>query len=153
MFRQEPHSPVNGSFHSRKSIYDTELMRILCNWLTRGGWSVTGQWHLKTPDGRHEYSNAVLRKGQNTPIVLEFVATADAKVMRARIEKTMGLVSADAGWVFHLTCEVSVAPTWQTRDELRRGVNVIHVSHKEDFRKITLYSKDVERQTRDIGLS
>ena len=153
--------PVNGSYHSqvpRESIYDTELMRILCNWLRRGGWSVTGRWHLKTPDGKHKYSDAVLQKGEHSPIVLEFVATADAKTIRAHIEKTpgyMGLLSADEGWVIHFTCEDGFTPTWQTPDELSRGVNVIHVSHREAFKKITLhiYSKDAEKQTRDICLS
>ena len=152
--------PVNGSRHTqvpRESIYVTELKRILCHWLSRGRWSVIGQWHSKTPDGKHKFSDAVLHKDGNTPIVLEFVATADAKVMRAHVEKTPGymdLHSADEGWVIHFTCEDGFTPTWQTRDELRRGVNVIHVSHREDFRNVTLhiYSKDAEKQTRDICL-
>jgi hypothetical protein len=87
------------------------------------------------------FSDAVLHKRGNntTPIVLGFVATADAKVMRAHIEKTPGyhmdLHSADEGWVIHFTCEDGFSPLWQTRDELRRGVNVIHVSYRGRLQK------------------
>ena len=51
---------VDGSLYAqipRESVYDTELMRILSNWLqSRHGWTVTGQWHLKNPFGRYKYT-------------------------------------------------------------------------------------------------
>jgi len=38
-----------------ESVYDTELMRIFCNWLKQYGWSVsTGH------EGLHQYSDIVL---------------------------------------------------------------------------------------------
>jgi len=44
---------VKGSLRMqvpRESVYDTELMRILCNWLLPSGWSVIGQLHMTTDD-------------------------------------------------------------------------------------------------------
>ncbi len=57
----------------------------------------------------------------------------------------MTLVSAVEGWVIHFICaDQFMIPTWQTDAELSHGINVIHVSHKEDFTNVTLhvYSSD-----------
>jgi len=51
-FRSYKVSPVKvgGASRTRESVYDTELMGILSNWLQGNyGWSVTGQWHLRNP--------------------------------------------------------------------------------------------------------
>jgi len=142
-----------GAQVPRESVYNTELMRILCNWLTTsGGWSVTGQWHTRTANGGHKYSDVVLQDGSNKRVVFELVATADSKSIKAHIDKTpeyMKRLSTTEGWVIHFTCEDRFAPTWQSAAQLRDdGVNVIHVTHKEDFTKITLhvYSKDVKKK-------
>ena len=86
--------PVNGSAHTqvpRESVYDMETLRILRNWLDKAMRTVTGQWHVKTPDGRHKYHDAVLTKDEKV-IVLKFVATANEKVLREHIERTPGYI-------------------------------------------------------------
>jgi len=151
---------VNGSPRTRvprASVYDTELMRILCNWLLGAGWSITGQWHMTTNDGKHKYSDIVMQRKNHAPVVLGLLATGDAKFVKEHIKKTpeyMALVSAVEGWVIHFTCEDSFTPTWQTSAELVCGVNIIHVSHKEDFTNIKfhIYSHGVEKREFELQI-
>jgi hypothetical protein len=137
----------SGIHVPRESVYDTELMRILCNWLKTCGWSVIGQRHTKTANGKHSYSDIVLEKDR-IRIVLELLATGDAAFMKSHIQKPpeyVALHSAVEGWVIHFTCEDPFTPI---RPEPSCGVNVIYVSHKEDFENITLhiYSKDTQEE-------
>ena len=54
---------------SKKCLqYDTELMRILCNWL-QNDWTVTGQWHLQTNLKEHKFSDIVI-KSKNDDLVI-----------------------------------------------------------------------------------
>lgn len=129
----------------RESVYDTELIRILCNWLRKTDeWSVTTQW-LPTMDKIGEFFNVVVlqKKGDNKPIILDILATEDPKSLRVHIEKipeSMALVSAVEGWVIHFICaDHFTIPTWQTDAELNRGINVIHVSHNKDFTNVTFH--------------
>jgi hypothetical protein len=88
-------------------------MRILCNWLKTCGWSVIGQRHTKTANGKHRYSDIVLEK-DGIRIVLELSATGDAAFMKSHIKKTpecVALHSAVEGWVIHFTCEDPFTPT------------------------------------------
>lgn len=134
--------PVDGHRKTavpRESVYDTELMRILTNWLRISGWSVTGQ-HTITVDGRHKYSDIVLRKRDNEPIVLELLATGEESFIKDHIDKTptyMNTLSAVEGWVIHFTCEDNFIPVWQTSAQRQRGVNVVHVIHGKDFKNVT----------------
>ena len=143
---------VNGSLRAqvpRESVYDTEMLRILCNWLRTSGWSVTGQLHMNTDDQRHQYSDIVIQSPDDKPIFFELVATSDPSFLKAHIEKTpehMTLSSAVEGWVVHFTCEDSFIPTWQTDAELSGGVNVIHISHTEDFTNLKLYIRSKNRK-------
>ena len=78
--------PIHGSsgIHvPRESVYDTELMRILYNWLKTCGWSVIGQRHTQTANGKHRYSDIVLEK-DGIRIVLELLATGDAAFMKSK---------------------------------------------------------------------
>lgn len=131
--------PVNGCRKTavpRESVYDTELMRILTNWLyiSESGWSVT-----ITDDERHKYSDIVLRKRDNEPIILELLATEEESFIKYRIDKIptyMNTLSAVEGWVIHFTCEDNFTPVWQN-SQRRRGVNVVHVIHGKDFKNVT----------------
>lgn len=139
---------VGGISHisvPRESVYDTELVRILSNWLQNTyGWTVTGQWHLQTTLGKHKYTDIVLQKDKNPPIVLELLATGDPNFVRSHIEKTpryKALLSAGEAWVIHFTCEEDYHPIWQSDAELDEGVNVVHFSHDLEFRRIWMWAR------------
>jgi hypothetical protein len=128
----------------RESVYDTELMRILSNWLLLHDWTVTGQWHLQTTHGKHKYTDIVLQKDQHPPIVLELLATGDQSFVRSHIEKTPGykaLLSADEAWIVHFTCEDDYHPVWQSDAELDEGVNVVHFSHDLEFTRVWMNAR------------
>jgi hypothetical protein len=133
---------VLGDHVPRESVYDTELMRILSNWLRgRDGLRVTGQWHLKTDAKKH---NIVIKDEENPPIVLELLATGDPAFVASHIQKTpeyMELLSANEAWVVHLTCEQDYCPIWQSDADLSRGINVVHFVHDLEFRKVVMSAR------------
>jgi hypothetical protein len=139
---------IPDSHVPRESVYDTELMRILSNWLrSRYDWTVTGQWHLHT-DTKHKYSDIVIKKKDNPTVVLELLATGDASFVRSRIQKTpeyMALLLANEGWVVHFTCEQNYRPIWQSDKELLDGVNVVHFAHDLDFTNILMDARWKDR--------
>ena len=126
----------------RESVYDTELMRILSNWLrNRYDWTVIGQWHLRTHVEKHKYSDIVIKKTDEPTIVLELLATGDASFVRSHIQKTpeyMALLSGNEAWVVHFTCEHDYRPIWQTDEELLGGINVVHFAHDLDFTNVVM---------------
>jgi hypothetical protein len=126
----------------RESVYDTELIRLFSNWLNEiNGWTVTGQWHLQTTHQHHKYTDIVLQKNDNPPIVLELVATGDVTFVQSHIEKIpeyMALLSAREAWVVHFTCEDNYNPIWQSTSELNKGVNVVHFIHDLAFTKVLM---------------
>ena len=126
----------------RESIYDTELMRILSNWLrTHHGWTVTGQWHLKTALWKHDI---ILRKDDNPPTILGLLATGDRNFVNLHIKKTneyMALLKANEAWVIHFTCEDNYDPVWQSDTELDQGVNVVHFCHNLEFTKVLMMAR------------
>ena len=77
--------PSHGLHVPRESVYDTELMRILANWLRKYEWSVNGQWHLEDGSKKHKYSDIVLKKDNRT-IVLELLATGDRIAVESHIQ-------------------------------------------------------------------
>jgi len=89
-YKSSKAAKVDGSPYAqvpRESVYDTELMRVLSNWLQRHhGWTVTGQWHLKNPFGKHKYTDIVLQKTET--ILLELLATGDDAFLNSHIDKT-----------------------------------------------------------------
>ncbi len=144
-FRSYKVSPVKVGGASRthvprESVYDTELMGILSNWLQGNyGWSVTGQWHLRNPSEKHKFSDIVLKKNQT--IVLELLATGSRSFIHSHIEKTpeyMSLLSADEAWVVHFTCEDNFDPFWQSDTD---GVNVVHFSHDINFTRVLMNAR------------
>ncbi len=95
----------------RESVYDTELMRILTNWLFNYDWKVHGQWHLA--DGtKHKHSDIVLKKNART-VVLELLATGEPNSVESHIRRTpeySALLSANEAWVVHFTRQDDYQP-------------------------------------------
>ncbi len=82
---KRPKVKVRGSDGvPRESVYDTELMRILADWLRKYEWTVHCQWHLEDDSKRDKYSDIVLKKGSRT-IVLELLATGEPSSVRSHI--------------------------------------------------------------------
>jgi hypothetical protein len=133
----------------RESVYDTELMRILSNWLRhRYNWTVTGQWHLQTHMKNHKYSDIVIKRKDDPTIVLELLATGDTSFVRSHIQKTpeyMALLSTKEAWVVHFTCERDYHPIWQSDVELSGGVNVVHFAHDLDFTNVVMSTRWKDR--------
>jgi hypothetical protein len=142
----------------RESVYDTELVRILTNWLRyRYGWTVTSQWHLLTQDGRNKCSNITLKKGDES-VVPELLATEDRSFVQSRIEKLpeyMAFHSVDQAWVVHFTCECDYDPVWQSQEQLQNRLNVVHFLHNHAFSSVRVRARwvtdagvqeDLERQ-------
>ncbi len=159
-FRSYKVSPVKVGRASRthvprESVYDTELMGILSNWLQGNyGWSVTGQWHLRNPSSKHKFSDIVLKKGDSM-IALELLATGNRAFIQSHIEKTpeyMSLLSADEAWVVHFTCEDDFYPSWQSDTNLGGGVNVVHFSHDLNFTRVLMNArfKDMAGDVKEI---
>ena len=158
---------VNGSRNGqvpRESVYDTELMRILSNWLqTHYGWTVTGQRHLKNPFGKHKYTDIVLDKPGNPTVVLDLVATGDEQSVNSHINKTpeyMQLLKAQMAWIIHFTREDQYVPVWQSDDILNKGVNLVHIWHNPEFTTVRMIAnwkdytgiKHFDRQWQEISL-
>jgi hypothetical protein len=113
----------------RESVYNTELTRILSNWLQGlNWWTVTGQWHLRNDLKEHEYSDIVIKKPKYRTVVLELLATGDRHSVQSHIEKTpeyMALLSADEAWVVHFTCQDPYPPVWESP----AGLGMWFISH------------------------
>jgi hypothetical protein len=129
----------------RESVYDTELMRILTNWLQMcHGWSVMGQQHLKTRFGKHKYTDIVLKKDGYPTIVVEVVVTGDDEFVSSHIDKTpeyMELLRAQKAWIVHFTREDDFVPVWQSEDILNEGVNLVHIWHNAEFTNLKMIAK------------
>jgi hypothetical protein len=96
-----------------ESIYDTELMRLLVNWLVRrGNFLVSGQVHLVMENpgtcDTHQYCDIVVTKPMKKPIVLELVTSETGKVVEEhiiRVSSYKDILDAENAWVIHFTCE------------------------------------------------
>ena len=70
----------------RESVYDTELLGILSNWLrVSHRWSVMGQWHVRTLSDKHKCTDIILDKDRHM-IVLELLATRNETFIQSHIE-------------------------------------------------------------------
>lgn len=144
-------------FVPRESVYDTELMRILSNWLSEFYWAVIGQWHLKD-NGSHKYSDIVLKKGGKT-IVLELLATGEPSSVTSHIQKTPGYaallsanVSANEAWVIRFTRQANYQPIWQSDADLSKNINVVHFAHDLEFTNVVMSArwKDCAGETQEV---
>ncbi|KAM6499476.1 hypothetical protein JOM56_004984 [Amanita muscaria] len=141
---KRPKVKVSGSDGvPRESVYDTELMRILANWLRKYEWTVNGQWHLEDDLKRHKYSDIVLKKDSRT-IVLELLATGEPSSVRSHIQKTpvhAALLSANEAWVVHFTRQVDYQPIWQSDTDLSKNINVVHFAHDLEFTNVVMSAR------------
>ncbi|CAI2201064.1 18814_t:CDS:1, partial [Funneliformis geosporum] len=126
----------------RESVYDSELSRILTNWLVKkSGFNVIGQWHLDT----HTYSDIVITTDSQI-IVLELLATATKKDLDEhfkRILKYAEQLSADDIWIVHFTCEDGYATQklhWPSDDR----INVIHFFHDQMLVNVLMNARYVD---------
>ncbi len=127
-----------------ESVYDTELMRILTNWLTgMGNFTITGQPHFKTHHGEDKYPDILVSKLGYPTVVLELIATGDFKTIKHHITKMYDykeLSSSMKGWIIHFTCEDNYLehPCWQTDAQLNEGINMVHFWHDANFTTVQM---------------
>ena len=132
-------STSHGFDVPRESVYDTELIRILANWLRKLSWSVVGQWHLENNLRKRKYSDIVLKKDSHT-IVLELLATGEPSIVESHIRKTpeyAELLSADEAWVVHFTRQEDYDPMWLSDV----NVNVVHFAHDPGFTNVVMSTR------------
>ena len=68
----------------RESVYDSEMIRILSNWLQQERYKVTGQWHYLIGND-YKYSDIVINGGSK--LVVELLATEDSRSIREHIKE------------------------------------------------------------------
>ncbi|RPB01778.1 hypothetical protein L873DRAFT_1842228 [Choiromyces venosus 120613-1] len=130
----------------RESVYNSELFRILRNWLvTRGKFKVFGQCHLHI-ENSHTYSDIVIMKPGLPTVVLKLVATENAIEIERLLNKTLrykNLHSVGEAWVIHFTCEddYSKNPHWQSDELLRKGVFLMHLWHNLEFTEVRMSAR------------
>ncbi|PKC14323.1 hypothetical protein RhiirA5_371546 [Rhizophagus irregularis] len=107
---------VDGYLHTkvpRESVYDTELYRILVNWIVNEcNFVVTGQHHLidhvdNDEKGKHYYSDITIMSEDQT-VVLELLASATKNELNEHFERILNyaeMLSANDIWIVNFTCE------------------------------------------------
>ncbi|KAF9895533.1 hypothetical protein BX616_009472, partial [Lobosporangium transversale] len=140
---------VMGDYNAsvpRESVYDTELMRVLTNWLNKTKkYEIIGQWHLRERED-HKYSDIVIKKAGKPTVVIELLATGNQTSIKDHISKTLTykrLLPAEEAWVVHFTCEDDYFkhPYWQTDAELDQGVNLVHFWHDRSFDTVRMNAR------------
>jgi hypothetical protein len=130
----------------KESVYDTELIRILVNWIAKqAGFQVTGQWHLiEYHADKHTYSNIVIKTPKQT-IVLELLATATKKELDEHFVKVLDYaekLSANEMWIVHFTCEDYTTPYWPSNRKFDK-INVVHFFHDQMFKNVQMNVRSV----------
>ncbi|KAF9992615.1 hypothetical protein BGZ79_002856 [Entomortierella chlamydospora] len=123
----------------RESVYDSELLRILANWLSsQNGYEVIGQYNIGGV-----FCDIVIRQGGDA-VALELVVTETTQVVQAHIDKTVNykeLLGANEGWVIHFTKEDNYLkdhPVWPAQEMLDNDIFIIHIWHNHDFTQVRL---------------
>jgi len=139
----------------RESVYNTELMRILTNWLTnKEFYKIDDQWHLfDIETDVHKYNDIVISKGDKYMVLLELLATGDNASIRSHINKTFlykKLLSKDhtpvkEAWIIHFTREDKYRnfedPFWQSDDMMNQGVYLVHFWHNKEFTDVRMSAR------------
>ncbi|KAF0519593.1 transcriptional regulator [Gigaspora margarita] len=136
----------------REGIYDSELNRVLINWLAiNNGIQVTGQWHLieshTNEKDEHTYSDIVITTKRQI-IVLEILATASESDLNNHFEIVLAYANklfADDIWIVHFTCEDRYSATheklqWPSDSR----INVIHCYHNEMLKDVLMNIRYVD---------
>jgi hypothetical protein len=138
-----------GILVPQESVYDTELNRILINWIAKQiGSEVTGQWHIVEhctgKKDKHTYSDIVIKTLKQT-IVLELLATATEKELDGHFVKVLDYaeeLSANEMWIVHFTCEDYITPYWPS-DRKFDKINVVHFFHDQMLKNIQMNVRSV----------
>ncbi|RHZ75162.1 hypothetical protein Glove_217g51 [Diversispora epigaea] len=133
----------------RESVYDTELSRVLFNWLPMEGFIIIGQWNLikcRSSGGNyHRYSNIVITTTERSKIVLELLATATKTELEEHFMQALDyakMLSAGETWIVHFTREFDIIlkPHWPSDEQQASGLNVVHFWHDEEFTNVRMSS-------------
>lgn len=117
-------------------MYDTELCRVLINWIVKHSYEVTGYWHLVEKrvgeKDRHYY---IVIKSSSQTIILELLVTTtktDLNVHFSRALEYADKLLAEETWIAHFTCEdnATLAPHYPSN-------NVIHFFMTKSLKKYT----------------
>ncbi|KAF0357827.1 P-loop containing nucleoside triphosphate hydrolase protein [Gigaspora margarita] len=137
----------------RESVYDSEMYRVLQNWLKIiNNFRVTGQWHLEQVgedgDHHHLYCDLVISQNDfpNPVAVLELLATASPPKLDkhfVQIFKYAQQFSLLEVWVVHFSHEDSIIenPYWPHKQLQERGLNVVHFWHDKEFNNVRISVK------------
>ncbi|KAG0165203.1 hypothetical protein DFQ28_001499 [Apophysomyces sp. BC1034] len=136
--------PVNNQRNQRvprESVYDSEMIRICSNWLSRINYQVLGQHHV----GRL-CCDIVLRDRDLYSYVLELVVTETVQQIQQHIERTVNYknsIGAHEGWVIHFTRQDNYLqnPHWPAEEILEEGIYMMHIWHDENFKDVRLSAK------------
>ncbi|CAG8706565.1 26622_t:CDS:2 [Racocetra persica] len=136
----------------RESVYDAEMYRILHNWLAKvHNFEVTGQWHLEQvcdDEYHHLYCNlAITKNNSSKPVaILELLATASSINLNKHFEQVLKyaekLFPLEKG-IVHFSHEDDVVknPYWPCEELQKKGLNVVHFWHDEDYTNVRMSSR------------
>jgi hypothetical protein len=130
----------------RESVYDTELNRILINWIVKEcNFQVTGQWHLidHAEKDEHYYSDIVIVTPLQT-VVLELLATPTKNELEEHSERVLNYAEklfANEIWIVNFTCEdgATKKPYWPSNS----NINIVHFSHDKTFNNIRMSARSL----------
>ncbi|CAG8662729.1 uncharacterized protein OCT59_014428 [Rhizophagus irregularis] len=137
----------------RESVYDSEMYRVLVNWLTYSlNIEVTGQWHLKSigSDGgfHHSYCDLVLKHpSASKPFaILELLATAIPSTLKkhfSQVSTYAQCLCPDEFWVVHFSRadDLLSSPYWPDESLLHQKLGMIHIWHDKEFKNVRLNAK------------
>lgn len=135
----------------QERVYDTELNRILVNWLVKNnGLGVTGQWHLierhVNKRDTHSYSDMVI-SAKDQRIILELLATATKRDLNDHFKRVLEYaekLSADDIWIVHFTCEDCYATHEKLHWPPDDRINVIHCFHNRTLENVLIHARYVD---------
>jgi hypothetical protein len=138
----------------RESVYDTELNRILVNWIVKEcNFEVTGQWHHADNDEKDKqyYSDIIIMSLHQT-VVLELLASATKNELNQHFERVLNyaeMLSANDIWIINFTCEddATKKPHWPPNDGKFESVNVIHFFHDRKFENVRMSARYISSGT------
>ncbi|CAJ0768904.1 6736_t:CDS:2 [Entrophospora sp. SA101] len=139
----------------RESVYDTEMYRILLNWLAKvHNFEITSQWHLEQicedGDYHHLYCDLTIKKSDDPyPVaVLELLATASPPQLEKHFEQVFKYAEKFCPlevWIVHFSREDTIVtdPYWPCSKLQDRGLNVVHFWHNKEFTNVRMSSRSL----------
>ncbi|PKK63973.1 hypothetical protein RhiirC2_788143 [Rhizophagus irregularis] len=135
----------------RESVYDTELIRILVNWIVKdNNFEVNGQCHLIDHAGNDEkdkhYFSDIIIVTSKQKVVLELLASATKNELNEHFERVLHYaetLSASDIWIVNFSREDDAAkkPHWPPNDGNFESVNVAHFFHDQKFENVRMSAR------------